>query len=93
MDEPLVDPATYRERIVRDPNILVGKPTVKGTRLSVDLVLQILAYEPDLDELFAAYPRLTVEDVKAVLAYARAVLIGQEPATPSQVGTESALVG
>ena len=43
MDEPLVDPATYRDRIVRDPNILVGKPTVKGTRISVELVLHFLS--------------------------------------------------
>jgi uncharacterized protein (DUF433 family) len=93
MNEPIVDPATYRDRIVRDPNVLVGKPTVEGTRISVDLVLQVLAYDPDLDELFAAYPRLTVDDVMAVLAYARAVLVGQEPAPPPLVGAEIALVG
>lgn len=70
----------YHERIIRDPNILVGKPVVKGTRISVELVLKHLAQNPDLSELFAAYPRLTVEDVKAVLAYAGAVLEGEEEA-------------
>ena len=71
---------SYRERIVIDQNILVGKPTVKGTRISVELVLHFLSTELDLDELFAAYPRLTKEDVQAVLAYARAVVIGAEVA-------------
>lgn len=75
--DELVD-TSYRDRIVTDPNILVGKPTVKGTRISVELILDFLAAELDLDELFAAYPRLTREDVKAVLAYARAVVVGAE---------------
>ena len=60
------------ERIVQDPKILVGKPTIKGTRISVELVLEHLAVNPDLDDLFAAYPELTIDDVRAVLAYARA---------------------
>jgi uncharacterized protein (DUF433 family) len=60
----------YRDRIVRNPAILVGKPVVKGTRIPVELVIEFLAENPDLDELLAAYPRLTLEDVKACLAYA-----------------------
>ena len=69
-----------RDRNVSDPNILVGKPTVKGARISVEPVLHFLSEEPSLDELLAAYPRLTTEDVKAVLAYARAVVIGAKVA-------------
>ena len=65
------------DRIVKDPQILLGKPTVRGTRIPVDLVLEHLAYNPDLTDLFAAYPRLTVDDVKACLTYAtRAVRRG-----------------
>ncbi len=64
----------YQERIVRDPRILSGKPVVKGTRIPVELVLAKLAYNPDLAELFADYPRLTVDDVKACLEYARALV-------------------
>lgn len=64
-------------RIVTDPKILVGKPIVKGTRIPVELVLAHLAENPDLDDLFAAYPRLTLDDVKACLAYARR-LVGTE---------------
>jgi len=60
----------YKDRITRNLEILVGKPVVKGTRIPVELVLEFLAANPDLDELFAAYPRLTIEDVKACLGYA-----------------------
>jgi uncharacterized protein (DUF433 family) len=58
------------ERIVRDPAIMVGKPVIKGTRIPVELVLKKLAQNPDLGELFADYPRLTEDDVKACLEYA-----------------------
>jgi uncharacterized protein (DUF433 family) len=60
----------YLDRIVVDPDIMVGKPTVKGTRIPVELVLEQLAYNLNLDELFAAYPRLTREDVQACIAFA-----------------------
>ena len=83
--DELVD-TSYRERIVTDPKILVGKPTVKGTRISVELILDFLAAELDLDELFEAYPRLTKEDVRAVLAYARAVVVGAEVASRPLTG-------
>jgi uncharacterized protein (DUF433 family) len=65
------DPPPHHGRIVEDPAIMVGKPVIKGTRIPVELVLGHLAHNPDLDELFAAYPHLTVEDVKAVLAHAQ----------------------
>lgn len=62
------------ERITRDPTIMVGKPVVKGTRIPVTLVLQHLEERFDLEDLFAAFPRLTLEDVQACLAYARAAV-------------------
>jgi uncharacterized protein (DUF433 family) len=61
----------YHDRIIQDPQIMVGKPVVKGTRIPVELVLEELAFNPDLDELFAAHPALTIEDVQACLAYAK----------------------
>jgi uncharacterized protein (DUF433 family) len=79
----------YEERIVVDPSILVGKPVVKGTRISVELVLDQLADNPDLAELFAAYPHLTVEDVKACLAYAKA-LVADEDVYPTVAGAARA---
>jgi uncharacterized protein (DUF433 family) len=66
------------DRIIQDPEILVGKPVVKGTRIPVELVLAKLAANPSLDELFHDYPRLTVEDVKACLDYANALVRQQE---------------
>jgi len=79
------------DRIITDPEILAGKPVVTGTRIPVELVLRHLAQNPDLDELFAAYPRLTIEDVKACLAYAQKLVesrrlrakVAKEKAAPS----------
>lgn len=68
----------YADRIVVDPAILVGKPTIRGTRVSVELVLEHLAANPDLGELFAAFPHLTLDDVRACLAYAQAVVAGED---------------
>jgi uncharacterized protein (DUF433 family) len=62
------------DRIIQNPNTLAGKPIVKGTRIPVELVLGHLAQNPDLSDLFAAYPHLTVEDVQACLAYAQAAV-------------------
>jgi uncharacterized protein (DUF433 family) len=58
------------ERIVRDPRVMVGKPVVRGTRIPVERILEQLAFNLDLDDLFGAYPELTREDVKACLLFA-----------------------
>ena len=68
---------TYLDRITRDPHIMVGKPVVKGSRIPVEKVLDQLAYKPDLPELFAIYPELTLDDVRACLAYARAAVMSK----------------
>jgi uncharacterized protein (DUF433 family) len=68
----------YTNRIIVDPEILGGKPVIKGTRIPVELVLKRLAQDLDLQTLFAAYPRLTPEDVKACLEYAQAIVEGEE---------------
>ena len=65
------DTQRYQERIVADPRILAGKPVVKGTRISVDLVLEELSHNPDVTELLAAHPDLSRADVQACLAYAK----------------------
>jgi uncharacterized protein (DUF433 family) len=61
---------TYKVRITINPQIMVGKPVVKGTRIPVERVVAHLANNPDLNDLFAAYPGLTVADAKACLQYA-----------------------
>src|SRR5690242_6863531 len=62
----------YYDRIVVDPDILGGKPVVKGTRIPVEIVVERLADDLDLNTLFEDYPRLTKEDVQAILHYAQA---------------------
>lgn len=67
----------FRDRIVVDPEIMVGKPVIRGTRIPVELVLKRLAQNPEVSVLFEAYPRLTLEDVKACLEYAQALVEGE----------------
>ena len=80
------EPGTNQSRISQHPGVMVGKPVVAGTRIPVDLVLGYLAHNPNLNDLFASYPELTIEDVKAVLAYAQAA-VGRERGRPSKALT------
>ena len=68
----------YHDRILVDPNILAGKPVIKGTRIPVELVLKRLSQDLDMQTIFQAYPRLTEADVKACLAYAKALVEGED---------------
>jgi len=70
---------SYLDRIVVDPKIMLGKPTVRGTRIPVELILEQLSYDLDPSELYAAYPRLTEDDVKACIAYARHAMQAKRP--------------
>lgn len=60
----------WRDYIVSDPAVLGGKPVLKGTRLSVEFVLDLLAAGWDQAALCENYPNLTEERIRAVLAYA-----------------------
>jgi len=71
----------FSERIVLDPAILLGKPCVKGTRLSVEFLLGLLAQGWSEAELLRNYPGLTHEDVLACLSYA-SELVEQERVYP-----------
>ncbi|MBA2692984.1 MAG: DUF433 domain-containing protein [Rubrobacter sp.] len=68
----------HQGRIVVDPEIMAGKPVVRGTRIPVELVLKRLSSDLDADTLLRSYPRLTHEDVKACLAYAHSLIEGEE---------------
>ena len=68
----------HLERIIVDPEVLVGKPVVKGTRIPVELVLKRLSQDLSLAALFEAYPRLTPEDVQACLAFAGSQIAGED---------------
>lgn len=58
------------ERIIMDPEVLVGKPVIKGTRLSVESILNQLAHGATLEELLEEYPGLAKADVQACLLFA-----------------------
>lgn len=60
----------WRDRIVVDPGVLVGKPIVKGTRLSVELIVDLLGKGWSQQQVLESYPNLTVHDIRACLAYA-----------------------
>ena len=64
----------WQERITVDPEILVGKPVVKGTRLAVEFVVDLLAEGWTEAEILRNYPRLTREDILACLGYASELL-------------------
>ena len=72
----------YTERIVSNPDILVGKPVVKGTRISVERVLELLADYPNREAILTGFPQLTTEDLRACLEYARALVAGKEVVPP-----------
>jgi len=60
----------WADRIVSDPEVLVGKPTIKGTRISVELIFDRLANGWSENDLLESYPRLTREDIRAAFSYA-----------------------
>lgn len=64
----------WKERIRVDPNILVGKPVVKGTRLAVEFIVDLLAQGWSHEEILRNYPGLTTEDINACLHYASEIL-------------------
>lgn len=57
-------------RITFDPKVLAGKPVIKGTRLSVEYILNLLAHGATTQELLAEYEVLAIEDVQACLLFA-----------------------
>jgi uncharacterized protein (DUF433 family) len=68
MSENLLD------RIEVNPQIMMGKPVIKGTRIPVEMVLKKLAHKISAEEILRDYPRLTEDDVKAAALYAAEIL-------------------
>jgi uncharacterized protein (DUF433 family) len=58
-------------RIIADPRIMMGKPVIEGTRITVELILTRLAEGRSVVEIVAEYPHLTEEQVRAAIDYAR----------------------
>ena len=61
----------WQDRIVIDPAILAGKPVIKGTRLAVEFVIDLLAQGWSEPEILRNYPGMTSEDIQACLTYRR----------------------
>ena len=72
------------ERIAVDPKIMSGKPIVKGTRITVEHLLKLLAQGLSAGEIIKEYPHLTKKDISAVLLYA-AKVAGEEEIYPITV--------
>ncbi|GIW93018.1 MAG: hypothetical protein KatS3mg110_1059 [Pirellulaceae bacterium] len=68
----------WQERIVIDPKILVGKPVIKGTRISVEFVIDLLGRGWTTEQILREYDHLTTEDIQACLAYASEVLKSEQ---------------
>ena len=64
----------WQDRIVIDPNVLVGKPVIKGTRISVEFTVDLLGRGWTVEQILKEYDHLTREDIQACLAYAGEVL-------------------
>jgi uncharacterized protein (DUF433 family) len=64
----------WRDRITADADVLVGKPIVKGTRISVELVIDLLARGYTAEQVLAQHDQLSADDIRACLAYASEVL-------------------
>jgi len=69
---------TLTDRIEIDPEVMLGKPVIRGTRIPVELILRKLSEGASEGDLFDAYPRLRREDIQAAMRYAADTLAHEE---------------
>ena len=69
-EDPLMDDKKMLDRIILNPNIMVGKPVIRGTRLTVDFILNLLAHGATENEILNEYKGLTIEDIRACFLFA-----------------------
>ena len=67
-----------KQQIISDPNMMMGKPVVAGTRITVEHILEELGAGRTVEDLLTAHPRLTREGIQAALRYAAGVLRADE---------------
>jgi len=72
------------ERVVVDPSVLAGKPVIKGTRIPVYLILNLLGNGYDFDRIIQAYPVLSKDDIKAAIRYSESQMRREEVRTFQQ---------
>jgi len=68
----------YKGRVISNPDIMLGKPIIKGTRITIELIIKKLSEGMEINELLEAYPRIKREDVFAALSYSADVLSKEE---------------
>lgn len=71
------------KRTVINPKIMVGKPVIKGTRIPVYLILNLLKQGYDFNRIIRAYPELTKKDIKAAIEYAENLAKYEEEIVPT----------
>ena len=64
-----------KKLIVSDPNVMMGKPVIAGTRITVEIILEKLAAGETVEQILEAHPRLTHEGIQAAMAFAADVLM------------------
>lgn len=69
MNKAMID-VKWQDYIIADPAIMVGKPTLKGTRITVELIVGKLAYGETVEDILEDYPHLTREQIYACLRFA-----------------------
>lgn len=62
------------KRVVVDPDIMVGKPIIKGTRITVEFIIRLLAEGRSRKEILKGYPHLTEDDISAALYYSAEII-------------------
>ena len=67
----------WRDHIHSNPDILGGKPVVKGTRISVELILEYLEDGGTVADILEAYPHITEDNVRGAIAFARDLIVGE----------------
>ncbi|MEM9858308.1 MAG: DUF433 domain-containing protein [Bacteroidota bacterium] len=72
----------YTNRIIANPNIMLGKPVIKGTRITVELVLRKLSEGMTIKQMLASYSQLSKEDIYAALTYASDLIANEEVIIP-----------
>lgn len=79
-------PDNLLERIDINPQVMLGKPVIRGTRISVEIILEKLAAGSPIEEILEDYPGLAREDVLAAVAYAREALSTDEVIPRVRIG-------
>ncbi|MDN5212209.1 DUF433 domain-containing protein [Fulvivirgaceae bacterium BMA12] len=73
---------TYMHRIIIDPDIMLGKPVIKGTRITVELILRKLSEGQTIEQILNSYSQLSKEDIYAALTFASDLIANEEVIIP-----------